>query len=133
MALANIFTKLSELEKKIQSLSGTSLRPDESSGPSGPVGPDVSELLSRLAALETSQAQSLERVAALEYAQNQVEQKVASCSPRVDALEASLPALNNKIAQLETVFLDKLNHIESVVIADLSARVLLLEDKISEL
>ena len=132
MALANIFSKLSELEKKIQSLNGASLSP-ESSRPSEPSGPDMSELLNRLAALETFQAQSLQRVAALESAQNQVQQQVNSCSPRVDALEASLPALNNKIAQLETVFLDKLNHIESVVIADLSARVLVLEDKISEL
>ncbi len=133
MALANIFTKLSELEKKIQSLSGTSLSPTESSRPSGPSEADVSELLNRLAALETAQAQSLERVAALESAQSQVQQQVNNCAPRMDTLEASLPALNNKIAQLETVFLDKLNHIESVVIADLSARVLVLEDKISEL
>jgi chromosome segregation ATPase len=151
MALANIFTKLSELEKKIQSLDRASLSSDDTSGPSGP---DVSELLNRLVALETSQVQYLERVAALESVQSQVQQQVNSCSPRVDALEfaqsqiqqqvnnysprvdaleTSLPALNNKIAQLESVFLDKLNYIESVVIADLSVRVLVLEDKTSEL
>ena len=130
MALANIFTKLSELEKKIQSFSGTSLNSVESSVSSGP---DVSELLNKLAALESAQLQSLERIAALESSQSQVQQQVNGFSPIVNALETTVPSLNNKISQLETVFLDKLNHIESVVVADLNARVLVLEEKMSEL
>ena len=130
MALANIFTKLSELEKKIQSFSGTSLNSVESSVSSGP---DVSELLNKLAALESAQLQSLERIAALESSQSQVQQQVNGFSSIVNALETAVPSLNNKISQLETVFLDKLNHIETVVFADLNARVLVLEEKMSEL
>ena len=112
MALANIFIKIQEIEKKLESLYGVS------SISSSPVITDMSDIYNRLSALENNTQSQLiqqltERIAVLE--QRQVDDKIA----QVDA----------KVAQLETVFLDKLTHIESVIITDLRARVDILELK----
>jgi hypothetical protein len=59
-------------------------------------------------------------------------ERVAVFEPRLDVIESSITDINNKINNLETVFLDKLTRIEYVVIADLSTRVEALEYKMSE-
>lgn len=162
MAYASILAKLSELENKIRamnensSLSSTPYStPDVSDLFNRLTSLETAQLqtqqnsqtvLQRIVELETSHGQTqqnsqtiLQRIAELESSQGQTQQssqavleRVAIFEPRLDVLESSITAINNKIINLETVFLDKLTRIESVVIADLSTRVEALESKVSE-
>lgn len=119
MALANIFIKIQEIEKKLESLDGVS------SISSSPVITDMSDIYNRLSVLENNTQSQLiqqltERIAVLE--QGQQDAKIAQVDDKIAQVDA-------KVAQLETVFLDKLTHIESVIITDLRARVDILELK----
>lgn len=141
MAYASILGKLSELECKIQSMNGNA------SLSSTPYNiPDVSDLMNRLTTLEAAQEQTqqssqtvLQRIVALESVQAQTQQqsqttlqRVTALEPRFDAVESSILDMNNKVNNLEPVFLDKLTQIESGVIADLCTRVETLEHKLLE-
>ena len=133
MALANIFIKIQEIEKKLKLLDGVS------SVSSTPVITDMSDIYNRLSVLENNTQSQLiqqltERIAVLEQGQlddkvTQVDDKVTQVDDKVTQVDDKVAQLDAKVAQLETSFLDRLNNIESVVIPDVYLRVSVLEQK----
>ena len=124
MALANIFAKVVELEKKLEQFN-PSPTVQVSSEPTVSLA-DFTKLADRLHALENNQQTKdllqtlLQRVVTLE--EKQLDKKI-------NTLEASMSATQNKVTQLEGTFLGKLTTLENGVISDLKKRVELLEQK----
>jgi uncharacterized coiled-coil protein SlyX len=126
MALANIFIKIQEIEKKLELLDGVS------SVSSTPVITDMSDIYNRLSVLENNTQSQLiqqltERIAVLE--QGQQDAKIAQLDDKVTQVDDKVAQLDAKVAQLEASFLNRLNNIESVVIPDVYLRVSVLEQK----
>jgi hypothetical protein len=124
MALANIFSKVVELEKKLEQISHSPTL-SVSSEPTVSMT-DFTKLADRLQSLENNQQTTqalqslLQRVIALE--EKKLDQKL-------NTLEASMSATQNKVSQLEGTFLGKLTAMENGVLTDLQKRVELLEQK----
>lgn len=126
MALANIFIKIQEIEKKLELLDGVS------SVSSTPVITDMSDIYNRLSVLENNTQSQLiqqltERIAVLE--QGQQDAKIAQLDDKVTQVDDKVAQLDAKVAQFEASFLNRLNNIESVVIPDVYLRVSVLEQK----
>lgn len=124
MALANIFAKVVELEKKLEQFNPSPAF-QVSSEPTVSLD-DFTKLADRLNALENNQQTKdllqtlLQRVVTLE--EKQLDKKM-------NTLESSMSATQNKVTQLEGTFLGKLTTLENGVISDLKKRVELLEQK----
>jgi len=122
MALANIFAKLNELERKLQNVS-----PEASQGVSAS---ELESLLSRVTVLEQ---QACTKVQDLTIRLNALESKQMppDVSGKVAILENKLQQVEAKVVDTKP-FLDKLNHIETVSIKELKSRVEALEQKMNE-
>lgn len=142
MALANIFAKVVELEKKIQEITGSSEQPIVSEPTVSSA--DLVIINNRLNALENVQVscnidELMQRFIALE--EKQLDNKLSVLQSQVSALQgleqkfetfqAQFTSMQNKLSQLEGSFLDKLTNIENNVLVDLKSRVAILEQKLS--
>lgn len=120
MALANIFTRLTEIESKLQQVNTVGAESNTD---------DLDALVARVSALENQSAAKLQdviaRVMALES-----KQIPPDVSGKVAMLETKLQQIEAKVVDTKP-FLEKLNKIESVTLAELKTRVAALEEKLT--
>ena len=126
MAVSALFSKVSELEKRIEELSN--LGSGSSSGPSGPSGPSVSvaqfeEMISRMGALESKLSSVEDRLLPAD-----LPAKVGTLETAVGDFRPILIANVNDIKSMT----DRLNHLETITMPHILTRLENLEHKVND-